>query len=139
MNMKEQLMLSDKVQAFLNERRFAVLATIGKDGVPHQTVMWYALEGDRIMMNTARGRVKDKHLQRDQRASVCVEDGYRYVTLTGTVELNDHQAIAQPDIVGLARRYERDNAEHMIANFQQQERVTLRLQTEDVITSGFDE
>lgn len=132
-------MLSDSVRAFLNERRFAVLATIGRNGMPHQTVMWYALEDNAIMMNTARGRVKDKHLQRDQRASICVEDGYRYVTLAGTVDLNDDQEIAQADIAKLARRYEGDKADRMIANFERQERVTLRLQVGDVLTSGFDE
>jgi PPOX class probable F420-dependent enzyme len=132
-------MLSDSVRAFLNERRFAVLATIGRNGMPHQTVMWYALEDNAIMMNTARGRVKDKHLQRDQRASICVEDGYRYVTLAGTVDLNDDQEIAQADIAKLARRYEGDKADRMITNFERQERVTLRLQVGDVLTSGFDE
>ena len=49
-------------RAFLNEKRFAVLATINKDGTPQQTVMWYELQGDEIMMNTAHGRLKDRNL-----------------------------------------------------------------------------
>jgi predicted pyridoxine 5'-phosphate oxidase superfamily flavin-nucleotide-binding protein len=35
--------IADNVRDFLNERRFAVLATINKDGTPQQTVMWYEL------------------------------------------------------------------------------------------------
>ena len=50
--------LSDAARAFLAEKRFAVLATISRDGLPHQTVMWYELRGDDIIMNTAAGRVK---------------------------------------------------------------------------------
>ena len=132
-------MLEDHVRAFLDEPRFAVLATIAEDGVPHQTVMWYALEDDTIIMNTARGRVKDKHVQRDRRVSFCVEDGYRYVTVTGQVELNDDQEVAQADIAMLARRYEPGKAERMIQNFQRQKRISMYLRVEQIIASGFDE
>jgi PPOX class probable F420-dependent enzyme len=130
--------LGADVRDFLNERRFAVLATIGEAGVPQQTVMWFELQGDEIMMNTARGRVKDKHLRRDPRASICVEDGYRYVTLSGTVAMIEDQPTAQADIARLARRYEgAEQAERMITNFEQQERVTFRLRIDNVIASGF--
>ena len=73
--------LSPAARAFLEEPRFCVFADIGRDGVPHQTVLWYELQGDEIMMNTARGRAKDRNLHRDARASFCVEDGRRYVTI----------------------------------------------------------
>lgn len=129
--------LEDNVREFLNERRFAVLATVGADGLPQQTVMWYELEDDAILMNTARGRLKDKLLQRDARASICVEDGYRYVTIAGRVTLNDDQAVAQADIARLARRYEGAQADTRIANFQKQVRVTIRLGIERVLTNGF--
>ena len=39
--------LSDKARAFLEEKRFAVLATINQDGTPQLTTMWYELQGDR--------------------------------------------------------------------------------------------
>lgn len=133
------MQLSDQVRAFLRERRFAVLATIGDTGLPQQTVMWYDLDGDDVLMNTARGRLKDRYLQRDPRASICVEDGYRYVTIAGTVTLDDDPARAQADIARLARRYEGENAERMIANFEQQARVTMRLRIEQVIANGFDQ
>ena len=77
------MQLQDNVRAFLNERRFAVLATINADGTSQQTVIWYDLHGDEILMNTRAGRVKDANLRRDARASLCVPDGYRYVTLEG--------------------------------------------------------
>ena len=80
--------LSDKARAFLAETRFAVLATINPNGTPQLTTMWYELQGDEIMMNTRVGRAKEQNLRRDPRISICVEDGYRYVTLSGTARLN---------------------------------------------------
>jgi hypothetical protein len=46
--------LTPEVQAFLAERRFAVVASIRADGLPHQTVMWYELRGD--VSSSTRGR-----------------------------------------------------------------------------------
>ena len=42
--------LSEKARAFLQERRFAVLATINKNGSPQLTTMWYLLDGDTITL-----------------------------------------------------------------------------------------
>src|SRR5690242_6084007 len=90
--------LSDRARAFLEEKRFAVLATINTNGTPQLTTMWYELQGDEVMMNTKVGRTKEQNLRRDQRISICVEDGYRYVTLAGTARLIDVQPTAQADI-----------------------------------------
>jgi PPOX class probable F420-dependent enzyme len=98
--------LQENVRAFLKERRFGVLATINEDGSPQQTVMWYDVDGDNILMNTRARRVKDGNLRRDGRASLCVVDGYTFVTLEGIVELDDDQATAQADIRRLAIRYD---------------------------------
>ena len=70
---------------------------IREDGLPHQTVMWYALRGDTILLNEGRARTRSRHLRRDPRLSVCIEDEARYVTLTGTCELqSDDQSPPWP-------------------------------------------
>lgn len=124
--------LTDAQRAFLDEIRYAVVATINPDGMPQQTVLWYEVQGDEIMMNTARGRLKDDNLRRDPRMSFCIEDEYRYLTLRGVVTLDDDQERAQEDIARLARRYTPDGAEGMIANFRTQERVTIRMRIDHV-------
>lgn len=130
--------LDPKVRAFLEEKRFAVLATINDDGAPQLTVMWFALRDDVVVMNTTRSRVKGKNLQRDPRISICVEDGYRYVTIAGVARLDDDQAIAQRDIRGLAIRYNGlEVAERQAAEFAQQHRVTISLPISQVIARGF--
>ena len=132
--------LSPAVRAFLEEKRYCVFADIGPDGLPHQTVLWYELQGDEIMMNTALRRAKDKNLRRDPRASFCVEDAYRYVTITGTCTLQwEYQEAAQADIHRLADRYEGpERAEEMAAGqFRKQGRETIRLTIERVDEHGF--
>jgi PPOX class probable F420-dependent enzyme len=131
-------LLTDEAREFLGEKRFAVLATINKNGTPQQTVMWYELQGDEIMMNTAHGRLKDRNLIRDPRISICVEDGQRFVTLRGTVALNDEVETAQADIKRLAARYSgAEQAEQSAANFRKEHRITLRMKIEGALERGF--
>ena len=131
--------LTDAVRAFLNEPHFAVLATLDRDGSIQQTVMWYELVDDHVIMNTARGRVKDSNLRRDPRLSLCVEDGYRFVTLEGVVELVDDQATAQADIARLAVRYHgAEQGARQTQEFRNQQRVTLRVSIRNVIARGLE-
>ena len=126
--------LSNLGRAFLNEKRFAVLATLNPDGAIQQTTMWYLLEGDTIVMNTKVGRLKERNLRRDPRISICVEDGYNYVTISGTAELIDDPEIAQRDIHRLATRYHGDEkaARQMAEQFSKEQRVTIHLKLERV-------
>ena len=133
-------MLDDTLRAFLDEPRFAVVATVNPDGSPQQTVLWYELIGGGILMNTAKGRVKDRNLRLDPRVSFCLEDGYRYLTITGTATLVEDQPTAQEDIRRLAVRYhgeERGNAMGR-DQFARQERVTIRMSIGRVDAHGFE-
>ena len=127
--------LSEKARALLQERRFAVLGTINKDGSPQLTTMWYLLDGDVILMNTKAGRTKERNMRRDPRISVCIEDGYSYVTISGTVEMIDDPQVAQRDIYRLAVRYngEEEAKRQMEEQFSKETRVTLHLKLEHVI------
>jgi PPOX class probable F420-dependent enzyme len=126
--------LSARASAFLNEKRFAVLATLNQDGTAQQTTMWYLLDGDTILMNTKAGRLKEHNLRRDPRISICVEDGYNYVTISGRVELIDDPEITQRDIHRLSARYhsEEHAAKQMAEHFSKERRVTLRLKLDRV-------
>lgn len=52
----------------------AYLATNGPDGHPHVTPMWVGVEDGRVTVNTAKGRVKHRNLERDPRVSITAED-----------------------------------------------------------------
>jgi PPOX class probable F420-dependent enzyme len=127
--------LPDSVRAFLAAGlRFATIATIDLDGAPRQAVIWYTLDGDDLVINSAVGRRWPANLVRDPRISVAVtdvEDGYRWVGLTGVVETVTDQPTAQADIAAMARRYhadEPDEAERLIRDrFEHQERISFRV------------
>ena len=130
--------LAPAVRAFLDERRYAVLATINESGVPQVTAMWYELQGDEVMMNTVAGRLKHRNLRRDPRVSVCIVDGERYVTLYGRVTLNDEQGQAQQDDQRLALRYDGpEKAAERAPVIALQHRVTIRMAVTHVHARGF--
>ncbi|MGH2498517.1 MAG: PPOX class F420-dependent oxidoreductase [Candidatus Limnocylindria bacterium] len=132
--------LTAAMRAFLQERRFAVLATLRKDGSPLLTVMWFLLDGDEIVFNSKRGRRKDDNLTRDPRVSLIVEDEYRFVRVEGRVRAIADPAVAQADIGRLAVRYEgTESAERRMREvFSRQERISYRLPVRRVYAGGFD-
>lgn len=123
--------ISEPVRAFLAENRFAVVATIDPDGAPHQAVVWYRLDGDEIVLNSAEGRRWPANLRRDPRIELTVADAYRYVQARGVVTVVENQAVAQADIAEMARRYHADDpaeAEALIRDrFEKQRRISFRL------------
>ena len=156
--------LSDAHRQFLKSSRFAVVSTIDAKGMPHQTVMWYVLDGDELLLSTPRESLKHRHLKHDPRISVCVEDNYTYVTLAGTVTLDEDAGSARADYQRLQKRY-RHTLARMIASFMlrralgwlrrlfkppigvhksknsvqdllSRERVTLHMKIEKVYSSG---
>jgi PPOX class probable F420-dependent enzyme len=131
------MVLSESQRLFLEEPRFAVLATINPDGTPQQTVVWFALQADQIIMNTAKGRLKDLNLRRDARLSFCVEDGYRYLTIRGKASLDEINA--QRDIETILNRYfEPEKVREMMrTQFSRGERVTIRMSIDKISGSGF--
>ncbi len=131
--------LTAGMRQFLTEKRFGVLATINPDGTPQQSVMWYELQGDTILMNTKRGRRKERNMRRDPRVSLCIEDEYRFVAVQGSARLVDDQEIAQADIKGLATRYHgAEKAERMVRDqFSREHRVTVHMSIGHVGSDGF--
>jgi PPOX class probable F420-dependent enzyme len=129
--------LADNVRAFLEDVRFATIATTNRDGSPHLTALWYALRGDTIVMNTGSASKKVRNLKRDNRASVCVVDSAqaRHVTLEGSVSLDDSRVIE--DLTELASRYAGAEAGAGIAaNIAKIPHVSLVLNIDRVKTFG---
>jgi PPOX class probable F420-dependent enzyme len=130
--------LTQAERDFLHEPRDAVLGTTNNDGSAQLTVMWYVLEGDEVMFNTAAGRKKPDNLARDNRASLIVPDGYRFVRVDGTVRANDDQTVAQADIRKLAFRYyqSEDRVQRSVdATWAKQRRITYRMSIRSVYSS----
>ncbi len=125
---------------FLEDTRFAVVGTKNPDGSPHLAVMWYLLDGDDIVVNSAQGRIKDRNIALDPRISVLVEDDYRWIRIDGRASIEHDQAITHEDIRRIASRYYQDDrkvAAAMRDNFGKQHRITYRLPVLRVASEGF--
>jgi PPOX class probable F420-dependent enzyme len=132
--------LTPTQRTFLEEKRFAVVGTKNTDGSPHLAVMWYLLDGDEIVVNSAQGRRKDRNLAADPRMSVLVEDGYRWIRIDGRATIDHDQTLAHAYIRRLAFRYyedERRVEEQMKNHFSKQHRITYRLPIRRVSSEGF--
>lgn len=86
---------------------FASLATTMKDGGPQVTPVWIGWDGTHVLVNTARGRVKDKTLKARRPVALAVidpENPYRYLGLRGRV-VDETEEGADAHIDALAKKY----------------------------------
>jgi PPOX class probable F420-dependent enzyme len=70
------------------KRAFADLATIMADGSPQVSPVWLDFDGAHILINSAKGRVKDRNMRRDGRVALSLLDPdnpYRRLMIRGRV------------------------------------------------------
>jgi len=97
----------DSHKDLLQKKAFAALATVGADGAPQVTPVWFDHDGTHIRFNTARGRVKDKNLRRQPAVALSIQDPdnpYRYVQVRGRVAGVTEEG-ADAHIDALAKKY----------------------------------
>ncbi|MBB6626111.1 pyridoxamine 5'-phosphate oxidase family protein [Nocardioides sp. KIGAM211] len=92
-------MSEQEVTDFLDANLKVQVASIGKDGAPHLTTLFYVVLDGEIAFWTYGRSQKIRNLERDPRVSALVEDGTDYfelrgVSINGTAELvRDHDRI----------------------------------------------
>ncbi|WP_062984759.1 pyridoxamine 5'-phosphate oxidase family protein [Nocardia anaemiae] len=92
-NQRAQIVMSDaEISEFLQRSRIATLATIGPNGAPHLTAMWYGLIDGEIWFETKAKSQKAVNLRRDPRVTCMVEAGQTYDQLRG-VSIEGHAEI----------------------------------------------
>lgn len=72
-----------EVAAFLASQVKVQVASLGHDGFPHLTTLFYVLEEGRIAFWTYARSQKVRNLERDDRVACLVEDGTEYAELRG--------------------------------------------------------
>jgi PPOX class probable F420-dependent enzyme len=80
--------IPEKYLDLLQKPAFAHLATLMPDGSPQVTPVWIGYDGAYLIVNTARGRQKDRNMTRNAHVAVEIsdpEDPYRYFTVRGHV------------------------------------------------------
>lgn len=84
--------------AFLAAPHNASLTTIGPDGYPHTTAMWYGLLDGIIHFATYAKSQKILNARRNPKISVLAEDGRSYAELRGVMIQADAEIIADADL-----------------------------------------
>ena len=88
-------MSEGEVEAFLDSSKTLVVATLGRQGAPHMTALWFARRGGNVIFETYGASQKVVNLRRDPRLAVLCERGETYdelrgVSISGTAEIVDH-------------------------------------------------
>jgi PPOX class probable F420-dependent enzyme len=123
--------LSPEVVELLTGRNMAHVATLMKDGAPHVSPVWIAVEGERLAIFSTVAHLKIRNLRRDPRIGISVADErnpYRSVVIRGRVveEVGGDEAIAIMD--RMSNRYVDQDfpVRSAIVMFIEPERVLLQ-------------
>ena len=99
--------IPDSHRDLFNKRSFAHLATLMPDGAPQVTPVWVDYDGTHVLVNTARGRQKDRNVDARPQVALDIPDPdnpYRYLLVRGrVVEMIEDGA--DDHIDKLAQRY----------------------------------
>jgi len=82
-------------ERFLRGRHVAVLTTIGADGAPVPTPIWYLYRDGCFYFRTATDAIKTENVRHDPRVSICVQDErppYKAVIAHGTARIEAPRA-----------------------------------------------
>lgn len=99
--------LSTEDRTLFEKPNFAHLATLNADGSPQVSPVWVDVEEGLILVNTTRGRIKERNVARDPRVAISIfdmDDPYQRVLIQGRiVETTEEGAVEH--IHALAKKY----------------------------------
>lgn len=80
-------MIPSELARFLEQPRFAVLATVRRDGGPATTACWYDLEDGRLLITMYSDAHRLPNIRNNPHVAMTVlgEDPYQHVSLSGRV------------------------------------------------------
>jgi PPOX class probable F420-dependent enzyme len=76
--------IPEKFLDLTEKKAFAQFATLMPDGSPHVSPVWFDYDGQHIIINSAKGRVKDRNIRRDPRVGIDIVDPdnpYRHLSI----------------------------------------------------------
>ena len=82
--------LTPELRDFLDSKPVGVLATLADDGRSRQSLVYFARDGDRLLISTLADRLKAGDVRRTGHASLCVmghEPPYPSATFSGPAEI----------------------------------------------------
>ena len=76
-------MTKEELDAYLAGERTCTVASVGADGSPHVSALWFAWDGDHLWLYSITRSQRWADLVRDPRVAVLVEAGEEYTDLRG--------------------------------------------------------
>lgn len=134
-----------EIDDFLHAPRHAIVGTIGRDGAPQLSPVWYIYEEGRFYIGITADTAKYRNLRRDPRISLCIDGGredVRTVMVTGTAELYEKaHPLQAPMRWRLISHYIADPAEarRYADSSQDWEAVLIVVTPNKMITQNFKE
>ena len=117
-------------------RAYAYLATTMPDGTPQVTPVWFNTDGRHILINSAKGRVKDRNMRTRPDVAVVLHNHdkpYHYVQIRGQiVEITEEGA--RQHINDLSLKYQGDSDYKL--NDPNEIRVIYKLLPENIQVMG---
>ena len=99
--------IPEKYIDLFDKKAFANLATLNPDGTPQVTPVWVDFDGSHVLVNSARGRRKDKNMENNRAVALSIQDPdnpYRYLEVRGRVDEITEQG-ADQHIDKMAKKY----------------------------------
>jgi PPOX class probable F420-dependent enzyme len=87
----------------LLDAQVATLGTVGSDGRPHLSEIWFLADGDTVGLSLNTSRQKTKNLQANPAATLLILDlanPYRYLEIRGDAEITPDDDYKYADRVG---------------------------------------
>ena len=116
-------------------KAYAFLATLMADGTPQVTPVWFSVDGEDLLVNSAKGRTKDKNMRARRKVAVAIQDPrnpYRYLQIRGEV-VGITEEGAREHINALNLKY---NGTPVYGGPQNETRVIYRIRPLKVTTMG---
>jgi PPOX class probable F420-dependent enzyme len=99
--------IPDEARHLFENKDFAHVGTLNADGWPQVSAVWISADGDRVKVNTVRGLLKARNLERDGRVGISIvaqDNPYENLLIKGkVVEITTDGA--EEHIGQLTRRY----------------------------------
>jgi PPOX class probable F420-dependent enzyme len=100
--------MDEQARRLLEGKNFANVSTLRADGSIHAVFVWVHVEGEHVVLNTAKGRAWPRNVERDPRVTILVadqEDPYTYVQIRGRVTESIEGEEARAHIEELSQKY----------------------------------
>lgn len=123
-------LFKDETKAFLN-----LATTMADDKSPQVTPVWFNHDDEYILINSAKGRVKDDNMRAHPEVACLIVDPqnpYRYIQIMGTVEDIVEGEAAEEHIRDLNFKYH-GSRDYPIGN---DKRVIYKIRPQQISTMG---